>query len=200
MADRERRGLTEPVEVRGDGNGTVAGYAAMYGVETVIAGLFREQIAPGAFDAALKGDDDVRALFNHDSNIVLGRTKSGTLRLSETKKGLRYDIDLNPEDPEALRVRAMIKRGDVSGSSFGFVVKADRWDEPKNTRDLPLRTILEAELFDVSPVTFPAYPQTSVTARDIQDAAEARRVLEARRVAWRHLLAAKVALAKAWPA
>ena len=200
MADRERRGLTEPVEVREDGTGTIAGYAAMYGVETVIAGFFREQIAPGAFDSALKGDDDVRSLFNHDSNIVLGRTKSGTLRLSETKKGLRYDIDLNPEDPEALRVRAMIKRGDISGSSFGFLVKADRWDEPQNKRDLPLRTILEAELFDVSPVTFPAYPQTSVTARDIQDAAEARRVLDARQVEWRHLLAAKVALAKAWPA
>lgn len=198
MGERERRGIEEQVEVRTETEPTVSGYAALYNTETVIAGFFRERIAPGAFKAALAGTDDVRALFNHDSNIVLGRTKSGTLALSDTKKGLRYDIKLNPEDPEALSVRAKIQRGDVSGSSFGFIVMAEEWQEPKDQRDLPLRTITEVELFDVSPVTFPAYPQTSVTARSIEDAVRARQVFGA--VAVRRLHQARIGIekAKAW--
>lgn len=177
MADKERRGIEEIVEIRVESGPTVSGYAALYNTETVIAGFFREQIAPGAFKSALNGTDDVRALFNHDSNIVLGRTKSGTLKLSDTKKGLRYDIALNPDDPEAMSVRAKIQRGDVSGSSFGFIVLGEKWQEPKDKRDLPLRTITEAELFDVSPVTFPAYPQTSVSARSVEDAVKAAQAI-----------------------
>jgi hypothetical protein len=198
MADQERRGLTEPVEWRADAGGTITGYAALYHVETVIAGYFREQIAPGAFAAALDGEDDVRALFNHDSNLVLGRTKSGTLALSETTKGLRYAIVLNEDDPEALSVRAKIKRGDVSGSSFGFVVLEDDWDESEVKRGkLPLRTIRSVELFDVSPVTFPAYPQTSVSARSRGEAADLTRRTA---IGVRDRLRIQIALAKAWGA
>lgn len=196
--DRERRGIDEIVTLRTDGEPTVSGYAALYNTETVIAGFFRERIAPGAFKSALAGEDDVRALFNHDSNIVLGRTKSGTLKLSDTKKGLRYDIELNPDDPEAMSVRAKIRRGDVSGSSFGFIVLGEEWQEPKDKRDLPLRTITEMELFDVSPVTFPAYPQTSVTARTIQDATDARKVLEQRAIGLRDRIRVRIEIAKAW--
>jgi HK97 family phage prohead protease len=125
---------------------------------------FREQIAPGAFNDAIK-DDDVRALFNHDPNILLGRTASGTLQLTTDKRGLKYSVDL-PDTAAARDVRELIRRGDVSGSSFGFMVDEDEWDERdvKNGK-LPLRTILKASLFDVSPVTYPAYPQTSVSAR-----------------------------------
>jgi HK97 family phage prohead protease len=199
MADKERRGIVEEVTFRADVAGpTVSGYAALYNTETTIAGFFRERIAPGAFRTALSGEDDVRALFNHDSNMVLGRTRSGTLVLSETKKGLRYDIELNEEDPEAMSVRAKIKRGDVSGSSFGFIVRAEEWQEPKDRRDLPLRTVTDAELFDVSPVTFPAYPQTSVTARSLEDVVKSLQVVEAMGI--RRRLQVRIALerAKAW--
>lgn len=165
--EREERAIKESIEFReaDSGGGTISGYAAVFNQETEIGGMFREQIAPGAFDVAIQSDD-VRALFNHDPNYVLGRTTNGTLRLSSDGRGLRYDVDLDPEDPDAQRVRAKIRRGTVNGSSFGFIVEEERWQDPKKgTRDLPLRTIVRASLFDVSPVTYPAYPQTSVSAR-----------------------------------
>lgn len=163
--EAERRPIYQPPELRDDGDGVVNGYAAMYNRETVIMGLWREQIAPGAFRSALDGEDDVRALFNHDPSILLGRTKSRTLRLSEDANGLKYEIDL-PATQDARDVRELIKRGDVSGSSFGFRINDEEWDDtPTKNGQLPLVTIRSVELFDVSPVTFPAYPQTSVTAR-----------------------------------
>src|ERR1041385_7219882 len=141
---QERRALKEAIEIReADSNATISGYAAVYNQESVIGGMFREQIAPGAFDAAIKSDD-VRALFNHDPNYVLGRTTNGTLALSADQRGLRYDVPLNMDDPDAQRVGAKIKRGDVDGWSFGFIVEEDRWQDPKpKTRELPLRTILK---------------------------------------------------------
>ncbi len=198
--DLERRGLNERVTLRSADDPTIAGYAALYRTETVIADFFREQIAPGAFASALDGTDDVRALFNHDPNQILGRTKSGTLVLSETAKGLRYTVSLNPDDPQAMSVRAKIQRGDVSGSSFGFRVVKEQWEEAKTARDLPLRTILAAELFDVSPVTYPAYPQTSVTARMVQEvtAAEIAKAVTRQQIAVRDRLRARVAIARAW--
>ncbi len=172
----ERRALSEGVTVRAAAGEapTVSGYAALFNTETVIAGFFREQIAPGAFKAAVQSDD-VRALFNHDPNYVLGRTTNDTLTLKEDKRGLFYDVTLNPDDPEAMSVRAKIQRGDVTGSSFGFAVEEEQWTEPKkNTRELPLR----ASLFDVSPVTYPAYEETTVSARSKAAAAiEAAKVL-----------------------
>lgn len=167
--DRERRGCNGTVEIRAaeDGSGTIKGIAAVVNQETVIGGGlfgFREKIAPGAFDDAVK-NDDVRALFNHDPNMLLGRTASGTLRLSVTKSGLAYEVDL-PDTRAAQDVRALIQRGDVNGSSFGFTVEDDDWDETDVKKgQLPLRTIRKVSLFDVSPVTYPAYPQTSVSAR-----------------------------------
>lgn len=167
--EQERRAVQEAIEFReGDNNSaTISGYAAVFNQETVIgAGMFgfREQIAQGAFDEAIK-QDDVRALFNHDPNILLGRTASGTLTLASDKRGLKYTVDL-PDTVAARDVRELVRRGDVSGSSFGFIVQEDKWkDPPANSRELPLRTILKASLFDVSPVTYPAYPQTSVSAR-----------------------------------
>lgn len=168
--ERQTRTLGTLIEVRAEGKTLrVSGYAAMYDKETVIAGMWRERIARGAFASALDGTDDVRALFNHDPNILLGRTKSGTLKLSDDERGLRYDIVLDPDDPDTPRVHSKIKRGDVDGSSFGFAVHRDEdmdWDSsPTKKGKLPLVTIRKVELFDVSPVTFPAYPQTSVSAR-----------------------------------
>lgn len=162
----ERRIVTEQIEVRAAAEDTptsLVGYAAMFNREAIIAGLFREQIAPGAFDLAVK-EDDVRALFNHDPNYVLGRTTSGTLRLSQDKKGLRYEA--TPPDTQWARdLMVSVGRGDVSQSSFGFQVVREEWTKPETRADLPLRTILEARLSDVSPVTYPAYEETSVEAR-----------------------------------
>lgn len=214
MAERERRVILADVQVRSaeDDKPMVSGYAAMFNEETVIAGLFREQIAPGAFAEAVK-TDDVRALWNHDPNVPLGRTKSGTLTLAEDTRGLKYDVVLNPDDTAAMDVRARILRGDVDGSSFGFVVEEDAWEYPsdKTSRALPLRTIKKASLFDVSPVTFPAYEATSVSARSKELAAEAdRKAAEAaaqraaedaakpEEIKTRESLMAAVQAAKAW--
>lgn len=180
--DIERRAIAEGVTVRAAENEapTISGYAALFNKETVIAGLFREQIDPGAFRDAVK-TDDVRALFNHDPNYVLGRTTNDTLTLKEDKRGLFYDVTLNPDDPDAMAVRAKIQRGDVSGSSFGFTVDEDDWDDSEVKRGkLPLRTIRKASLYDVSPVTYPAYPTTTVNARSkAESAVEAAKVLAA---------------------
>lgn len=205
----ERRAMREPIEFReADDAVTISGYAAVFNKETVIGGMwgFREKIAPGAFDDAI-GRDDVRALFNHNPDILLGRTESGTLRLSVDKRGLKYDIDL-PDTAQARDVRTLIKRGDVSGSSFGFRVNDDEWDDsPVREGKLPIRTITKVELFDVSPVTYPAYPQTSVSARSkAQAATEAAQVQEAMAEAQktpavkaREVARAAVDQAKAWP-
>jgi HK97 family phage prohead protease len=157
---------------------TISGYAALYGVETVIAGTFREVIMPGAFADTVK-HDDVRALFNHDPNLVLGRTKSGTLTLSEDTKGLRYTVQINSDDAMATDVAARIARRDVSGSSFGFRIanpEADEtWEPPAKRGGLPLRRLLRLQLFDVSPVVYPAYEETTVAARDGNADAVAKR-------------------------
>lgn len=166
MADRERRSVTGTVEARAEGEArTLQGYAAVFNQRTSILGLFEEQIAPGAFRDAL-GRDDVRALFNHDPNYVLGRSTAGTLRLVEDERGLRYEI-APPETQAGRDVTELVSRGDVQGSSFSFEVEAESWDHRATP---PLRTIERVKLYDVGPVTFPAYEQTTVSARSITEA------------------------------
>jgi HK97 family phage prohead protease len=148
------------------------GYAAVFGVETVICGYFRERIDPGAFTDSI-ANDDVPAQFNHDPNYVLGRTSNKTVRLAQDGKGLVYEVDLNDQDPDALRVGAKVARGDVNGSSFAFSCEQEgdeEWvrDDPAK---LPLRIIKRAKLYDVAPVTSPAYETTSVSARSAERAA-----------------------------
>jgi uncharacterized protein len=122
---------------------------------------FREKIAPGAFDRALK-ESDIRGLYNHDPNMVLGRVKSGTMRVWADDGGLQYEINELPVS--RADVAEAIQRGDVDGNSFSFVVAKDQWEYPDNAP--AERTILEFdELFDVGPVTYPAYPATTVSAR-----------------------------------
>lgn len=134
---------------------TVHGYAAVYGATSGDLGGFREQIAPGAF-AGVLADADVRCLLNHDPNVVLGRTKSGTLRLADDARGLRFEVDL-PESRSDLR--EAVARGDVDGASFRFVVGDEDWDGD-------LRTVKTVKaLHDVTLATYPAYPATSVELR-----------------------------------
>jgi len=140
----------------------IRGYAAMFEKWSEDLGGFVEQIARGAFQKSLKSDD-IRALFNHDPNYVLGRIKPGTLRLAEDDKGLAIEVD-PPDTQWARDLQISISRGDISQMSFGFRVVADDWKHV--TGKISERTLLEVRLFDVSPVTFPAYPQTTVKVRD----------------------------------
>lgn len=142
----------------------IRGHAAVFNRDSEEMFGFVERVAPGAFTNTLKDDADVRALFNHDPNVVLGRSKSGTLRLREDKIGLAIEID--PPDTQAARdLLVSIERGDISQMSFGFRTVTDEWHTDKKRM---VRTLKEVELFDVSPVTFPAYPDTDVSARDLE--------------------------------
>lgn len=145
----------------------IAGHAARFNSMSENLGGFRERIAPGAFAASLL-DADVRALWNHDANIVLGRNKSGTLRLTEDDVGLYFEVDM----PDTQLVRDMvlgpIARGDVSQCSFGFYTIDDAWE---NVDGEMIRTLLKCELLDVSPVTYPAYQNTDVAVRSMQASA-----------------------------
>lgn len=168
----EKRTLTSPVEVRkAEDKRTVAGYAALFNSEADIGGAFREVIAPGAFADTL--GSDIRALVDHDSGRVIGRSTAGTLRLSEDDKGLAVEIDL-PDTTDGRDLAVSLERGDISGMSFGFRVTKDTWDE---TGDMPMRTIQAVDLFEVSAVAFPAYDDTSLALRSLENAKEARKVI-----------------------
>jgi len=168
MAERERRIGTIAVEARAEGEPrTLTGYAALYGAEARIGGLFREVIEPGAFRAALARKDDVRALWNHDPNHVLGRSTAGTLVLTEDERGLRYTVTL-PDTQTGRDLWVSVQRGDVSQSSFAFAVDAEEWRDQRS--DMPLRVVKDVHLFDVSAVTYPAYDETSVAARSMAKA------------------------------
>jgi len=169
---RERRFVSLETRAAGDSSKPkIVGLAARFNSPTQIGsgrGSFIETIKPGAFRMCLSGNPDVRCLFNHNEDNVLGRTTSGTLRLWEDNVGLRYECDL-PDTTMARDVYSMIRRGDVSQCSFGFTCSEEDWSDtamPDGTQGL-LRSIEQADVFDVSAVTYPAYQQTSVEARSI---------------------------------
>jgi len=136
----------------------ITGYAAVFNAWSEDLGFFKEQIAPGAFKGTIK-NGDIRALINHDPNLVIGRTKNGTVRLWEDEHGLGFEVDL-PDTSYAKDLRESIKRQDITQNSFGFQTIRDEW-----TDDGKRRTLHEVRLFDISPVTFPAYKQTRVKMR-----------------------------------
>jgi hypothetical protein len=140
---------------------TIDGYAAVFNSLSEDLGGFREQILPGAFTGCLKNEPDVRCLFNHNESRILGRTKSGTLTLDEDDRGLHYACDL-PDTQYARDLATSIERGDIDQCSFGFYCLDDDWAMMDET---PVRSVKSAELFDVSPVTYPAYPDTEVSMR-----------------------------------
>lgn len=169
--DIERRAINAEFRVEG-GEGEsvpkIIGYAAKFDKLSEEMWGFREQISKGAFTDALK-DSDIRALFNHDPNIVLGRNKAGTLELFEDDIGLRYEI--TPPDTQTARDLAeSIKRGDISQSSFAFAMRnggVEEWQELPEGK--AIRTIKKvARLYDVSPVTYPAYPDTESGVRSAE--------------------------------
>lgn len=167
LTKKELRVINVPskdITLRETGDGalpTISGYTAVYNEETRIGNFFREVIRPGFFTRALEERQDVRALFNHDSNNILGRTESGTLRMREDSRGLFIEVD--PPDTQAGRdTVTSIRRGDVDGMSFAFTVRKSAWEETDEDGALDIRELLEIEqLFDVGPVVYPAYDQTT---------------------------------------
>lgn len=163
--EKERRVIQFPVDVRANDEGqpVIEGYAALYGVVSDDLGGFREIIEPGAFADRLH--DDVRALWQHDPLYVFGRTVSGTLELSEDEVGLRYRVEI-PDAQWARDAVASIRRGDVNQSSFAFTVSSDQDQAIAREDGQWTRRIKRVgQLYDVSPVTFPAYQETSVAVR-----------------------------------
>jgi HK97 family phage prohead protease len=157
------------VETRADELRTIVGHAAVFNKLSGDLWGFREKISPGAFSDAIK-EDDVRGLFNHDPNYVLGRNKAGTLRLKEDEIGLAIEID--PPDTQFARdLMVSIGRGDITQMSFGFSLVADEWDysDQKNV----VRTLKKVKLYDVSPVTYPAYEDTDVELNSLEEKAAA---------------------------
>lgn len=157
---------THPVTItRSEGKPTVVqGYGAVFfrddnpGTEYWLFNDLVERVGRGAFDRALRDNDDVRALFNHDVNQIMGRSSAGTLRLSVDQVGLRYEFDL-PDSPNGQNLAHALERKDVTGSSFSFDILRVEYREED---DFFVREMLDVRLFDVGPVTFPAY--TAATA------------------------------------
>jgi len=166
MKKEIRIGIESEIRTVDSGKRIIEGYAARFGKLSEDLGGFREKIKAGAFAEALK-TSDVRALFNHDPNHVLGRSAAGTLELHEDGKGLHMRVKL-PNTRTADELMESIDRGDITQQSFGFTIAEDSWRRSEKHGEV--RTIEKvSRLYDVSPVTYPAYPDTSVAveSRDL---------------------------------
>lgn len=172
--DIEQRILCKDVrlEQRANEPTKIRGYAAVFNQLSEDLGGFREQLATGAFSDAI-GNSDVRALINHDSNLVLGRNRSDTLTLREDATGLY--VEIVPPDTQAARdLVELMKRGDVNQMSFAFTVSKEDQTWTRDGSGPWLRTIKKvSRLYDVSVVTYPAYPQTSAAVRELQHVQDA---------------------------
>lgn len=169
MNDIERRTAVVDfkIEKRADEPAKIVGHAAIFDVLSDDLGGFREKIAPGAFSEAVKSDD-VRALWNHNPDHILGRNRAGTLILSEDSRGLAIEI-VPPDTQLARDLMVSMERGDVTQMSFAFSVKPNgsNWGQDEDGR--MIRTLTNVRLFDVSPVTYPAYSQTEVAVRSLRE-------------------------------
>lgn len=169
-----------------DDNGALAieGYFAVFNSNYEIAPGLSESIAPGAFDNTLSGD--IRALINHDTTLVLGRTKANTLQLRTDSHGLWGHIDINPNDTDAMNLYNRVQRGDVDQCSFGFDIISEETDFRE---DGSIHwTIKEVELYEVSPCTFPAYEETNIAART----KERDELIKRRNAAWKEKMLKKL--------
>ena len=167
MSARERQVRSVPTEfkTREDGDSlSIEGYFAVFDSNYEIAPGMSESIAQGAFSRTISGD--IRALINHDTTLVLGRTKANTLQLKEDAHGLWGHIDINPNDGDAMNLYERVKRGDVDQCSFGFDIRSEDTDINDNG-DIHW-TIKDVDLYEVSCCTFPAYETTNISARTAQ--------------------------------
>ena len=176
MQKREVRPvLTEFTTREENGTPTIEGYFAVFNSIYEIAPGMTESVAPGAFSKTLAGD--IRALTNHDTTLVLGRTKAHTLELREDEHGLWGKISINPKDADALNLYERVKRGDVDQCSFGFDIVSEETDFREDGS--VHWTIQEVMLYEVSCCTFPAYQETNISARSEERASMVKRELDA---------------------
>jgi len=175
MKEKEIRQLiTEKIEVRAIGETqtkTIGGYAVKYNSPTLMRDRwgdeFLEEVSSGAFDKSLQNRNQ-KALWNHDTSKPLGSVSANTLRFNSDMSGLNYDIDL-PNNTYGNDAYESVQRGDVDGSSFGFICIDDIWSKVQfEGKEVYKRSIVEAELFEVSPCTFPAYESSEMSCRSLE--------------------------------
>ena len=161
-AERQVRSSTQPFQTRDGENGKryISGYFAVFNSNYELWPGATESIDPHAFDEELTGD--IRCLIDHKTRLVIGRTKSGTLTLKVDDIGLWGVVEINPADQDALNLYERVKRGDVDQCSFGFEIVSEEFSEHDGVVHW---TIKQVRLYEVSVVTFPAYEETSVSAR-----------------------------------
>ena len=182
---RQMRSISSEFQTREDGdNPTIEGYFAVFNNNYDIAPGMSESIAPGAFEGQLS--KDVRALVNHDTTLVLGRTSAHTLELRTDERGLWGKIAVNPKDSDAMNLYERVKRGDVSQCSFGFDI-TDEESTINDNGDVHW-TIKGVDLYEVSCCTFPAYEQTNISARS----AERDKIKERELKAWKERTKARL--------
>lgn len=173
---KQIRSMQSDLKTRAEQNGEmyIEGYFAVYNQETELWPGAYEEIVPGAFDDTLS--NDIRALVNHDPNLVLGRNKAGTLELKSDSRGLWGRIKINPNDTDAVNLYERVKRGDVDQCSFGFNIldEETEWREDGTVK----WRLKKIDLHEVSVVTFPAYEQTGVQARKAEVEQHRQRQLE----------------------
>lgn len=149
-----------------DGKTKIIGHGAIYNVRSLDLGGFIEVVKPGAFKRSLESGKEIKSFFNHDPNMVLGTTTAGTLMLADESTGVRYEID-PPETTYAKDLMISMKRGDIKGSSFSFRTISDNWYMDGGQL---MRELIEVELFELGPVTDPAYPASDSHVRNILNA------------------------------
>lgn len=172
---RQVRSCGAEFRARDEGGPVIEGYFSVFNRDYELWPGAVEQVAPGAFRETLGGD--IRALANHDTRLVLGRTTTGTLTLREDDKGLFGTIKMNEQDSDAMNLYARVQRGDVSQCSFGFDILDEEFTERSDGS--VLWTIRKVKLYEVSVVTFPAYVETAVSARKAEVDTIRRRRLDA---------------------
>jgi len=165
--EMERRILPiQEMEIRKiEDKSIIGGYAAKFEQLSEPLWGFREKIRPGAFAKSLS-ERNVIAFWNHNTDMVLGNTESNTAKVWEDEIGLRFEVEL-PDTTAGRDAMTLVQRGDVKGVSFGFRTRVDEWDE--SDKNNVIRTLVDVMLYEVSPTAMPAYPQTNVAARSIQD-------------------------------
>lgn len=161
---REVRPMATTFTARDDEGPSIEGYFAVFNSIYEIAPGMTESVAPGAFSRTLAGD--IRALTNHDTTLVLGRTRAHTLELREDERGLWGKISINPKDADAMNLYERVKRGDVDQCSFGFEIVSEETDF-RDDGSIHW-TITDVNLFEVSACTFPAYQETNIAARSAE--------------------------------
>ena len=175
---KQIRSASPEFQTREDGGELyIEGYFAVFNSNYAMGPDMSESIAPGAFTNTLAGD--IRAFLNHDTTLVLGRTKAGTLILRQDERGLWGRITINPNDSDSMNLYQRVKRGDVDQCSIGFFILSEETDFREDGS--VHWTIREIELFEVSCCTFPAYEETSIAARS----RERNNLIERRNEAWK---------------